>query len=81
MNPLLNIKSIRIKNLHIDAADPSRSRTFASINQAKAESRRLGGYTSVRAFKNAEAARPLLKQLAELHKQEQVSTESSENKE
>ena len=64
MNPLLEIKSIRIRKEHINPLDVADTKQFASINRAKAHSRELGGAGKVRAFPSLEAAKPLIKEIA-----------------
>lgn len=63
MNPsasILNFKSIRFKNQHFDIAS-FETREMRSINEAKRESRRLGGASGVIAAKSAENFRELKK--------------------
>jgi hypothetical protein len=62
MNPILEIKSVRIKNLHVNPRNPAEVRNFPSINQAKAHSRALGGAGKVRAFSTPEAAKAFMKE-------------------
>jgi hypothetical protein len=64
MNPLETISSIRIKNLHMDVVTGNLN-TLASINQAKAHSKALGGASRVRTARTLKDAKKLRKEILE----------------